>query len=114
MAYREIKLTTGYKFPTAERFFFENEGDTLEGHIMEAIKIKTKEGDEMMKYTFKTGDQEFKSFLGCFQLDNTLPGIPLGTLVKVIYNGMKAQKGKKKSVRDFHISADDEKVIPVA
>jgi hypothetical protein len=106
MAFKEVVGQGG-----GEKFKFEKEGDTLEGHYMGSSLIEI-QGKEVVKHTFKTATG-ILSPLGSADLNQKLEEVPVGALTRCTYLGKKALKGGK-TVKTFKILVDEDNRIEVA
>ncbi len=104
MTWTKIVPTGGYL--DANAFRFDNDGDSLEGVLRESVDITSREGDTFKKYVVQAGDV-YHSFLGCYQLDITLPKVEIGKTVRVTYHGKEKLRGGK-SVRKFTVEVKAE------
>lgn len=79
---------------------FENEGDEVIGYLISLDYVDMKTG-AVPKYTLNSADGPV-SFLGTVQMVETLSRIPFGTLVRLIFLGLRTTQGSFK-VKDFDI-----------
>jgi len=82
----------------AERFNFEEKGDTLTGQLID--KKQTREYDSRV-YSLVDEDDNAFYFFGCHALDTRLPAL-IGRLVKITYKGKRSHV-KGKTIREFEI-----------
>ncbi len=103
MAFKEVNISNAYGNET--RIRFDEVGDSVQGVLQEVVKIPKAEGGTFNKYVLKSGT-EMKAFFGCYQLDQTLPNIPLGSLVQVTFQGEERIRGGK-TMKNFKVMVDD-------
>ena len=99
-------------FANDEKFKFEEEGDTLEGYYLGSETFEY-EGDELTKHRVRRDDGKTVSFIGGSVLNNELPGIPVGSLVRIERGADKKLKGGK-HMATYQIDYDDEDCIDVS
>jgi hypothetical protein len=111
MAFKAVNRGAVNAF-NSEDFAFDKVGDSITGYLVEVATLMGKKGrmagKPFKKYTLKT-ENGYESFLGGAVLDKTLPGITLGTSVRVTYQGYPEGKNYK----DYLIEADATDSIPV-
>jgi hypothetical protein len=97
MAFKE--LTSG------EVFKFDQEGVSLEGEYLGVTEKPSKFGPKAEKlYSVLSGGKK-KTFFGCTQLNETLAGVTLGTILKITYTGKKETRGGN-TMKVFTVLAD--------
>lgn len=103
------------KWPS-EDFAFENEGDFVEGYLVETAELTGKKGKmrgkKFKKYTLKT-DDGFVNFLGGTVIDRGLSDTQTGTLIRVTYLG-EAESKDGNNYKNFKIEEDTDSTIDVA
>jgi len=104
MAFKEVGSSS---YEKVEQVSFTNPGQVVEGTLVERIQIN-KNGSYFNKYVVKTSEGARKSFLGSYQVNAALEGMPLETLIRVTFMGKTKLKGGK-TMNQFKIEADDSK-----
>jgi hypothetical protein len=100
----------------SEDFAFENDGEFIEGYLVEVAELTGKKGKmrgkKFKKYTLKT-ENGFENFLGGTVIDKGLSDTPIGALVRVTYLGWGEPKEGGSAYKNYRIEEDSENTIDV-
>jgi hypothetical protein len=96
-------MATDRKFRrvNADFFQFENEGDTIEGMLLDKGVATFPQGD-VGKYTIETEDGKHHSFLGSTVIDQAFTLIEPGAYVRVTFTGT-TRTNNKMTMKQFDV-----------
>lgn len=92
---------TEVKEEDGEIYEFTEEGDSLEG-TYESIQENIGENNSRL-YSIKLEDESVAKIWGTFVLDSRMAKVPIGSKIKIQYNGKKESKKSGRQYHDFSV-----------
>lgn len=93
-----------------EKYKFETQGQTLEGHFQGSSKF-THNGKEITKHSFLLRDGTLVGTLGSKDLTRQLAKVPVGAFSRVTYVTQKKIPGQPQPLKVFKTQYDEEDVV---